>query len=31
VLHQARLDALDKSAADGSLWRKLASQEIELA
>jgi DNA polymerase-3 subunit epsilon len=30
ALHQGRLDALDKSAADGGLWRKLASQEIEV-
>jgi DNA polymerase-3 subunit epsilon len=28
--HQERLDALDKSAVDGGLWRRLASQEIEV-
>lgn len=27
LLHQQRLDALDKSAADGSVWRRLASPE----
>jgi DNA polymerase-3 subunit epsilon len=30
VLHQHRLDALDKSAADGGLWRRLASQVVEV-
>jgi DNA polymerase-3 subunit epsilon len=30
VLHQRRLDALDKSAADGGLWRRLASQQVEV-
>lgn len=30
VLHQRRLDALDKSATDGGLWRRLGSQQIEV-
>jgi len=31
ALHQQRLDALDKSAADGSVWRRLAAPEAALA